>query len=194
SLAAILENPWVQRSFIVSNKDPPYSLYTDILGETFTYKRLDWEAARYFTLILCSKNLAVANCFRVPFVTKMGRDILVFDVLVSNTSTRTPLRECFRLCTAHLESLWEGIAYRQGQLALISSLLKGDLAMGSKIVAGVAGGDMNVCDSSEHQWHKASSIDLKDAWEDVPTPPIPVLRPFQKDHSFGQAKGNTWGY
>ena len=37
-------------------------------------------------------------------------------------------------------------------------------------------------------------MDLKDVWEDVPALPVPVLKPFQKDFSYGRARGNTWGY
>ncbi|KAF7511609.1 hypothetical protein GJ744_003772 [Endocarpon pusillum] len=64
----------------------------------------------------------------------------------------------------------------------------------SKIIAGLVGGDMNALEKSEHLFHKESDIDLSDVWEDVPAPPTPVLKPFQKDFSYGQARGNTWGY
>ncbi|KAL8717490.1 MAG: hypothetical protein Q9225_005271 [Loekoesia sp. 1 TL-2023] len=30
--------------------------------------------------------------------------------------------------------------------------------------------------------------------EDVPAPPTPQLKPFQKDLTYGRAKGNTYGY
>lgn len=63
-----------------------------------------------------------------------------------------------------------------------------------KIVAGLVGGDMNSIDKSEHEFHKRDDIDLKDVWEDVPAPPIPKLRPFQKDLTYGRARGNTYGY
>jgi tyrosyl-DNA phosphodiesterase 2 len=53
---------------------------------------------------------------------------------------------------------------------------------------------MNAIDKSEHLFHKASDVDLEDVWEEIPAPPIPVLKPFQKDLSYGQARGNTWGY
>ncbi|KAL2011634.1 hypothetical protein VTN00DRAFT_4352 [Thermoascus crustaceus] len=134
------------------------------------------------------------NCFRVPFVSDMGRDALVVDLPIFNPGRRTQSKESLRLCTTHLESLWVGKAYRPGQLALISALLKGTLSMGSRIVAGLVGGDMNAIDKPEHEFHRASEVDLKDVWEDVPPPPVPVLKPFQKDLSYGRARGNTWGY
>ena len=53
---------------------------------------------------------------------------------------------------------------------------------------------MNAIDRSEHDFHKASDVDRKYVWEDIPAPPVPVLKPFQKDFSYGKARGNTWGY
>jgi hypothetical protein len=53
---------------------------------------------------------------------------------------------------------------------------------------------MNAIDAPEHELHKADNVDLKDVWEDVPAPPNPVLKPFQKDTTYGRARGNTWGY
>jgi tyrosyl-DNA phosphodiesterase 2 len=79
-------------------------------------------------------------------------------------------------------------------LALISALLKGAPTKEYRVVAGLVWGDMNAFNKSEHLFHNASDIDLKDMWEDMPAPPIPVLRPFQKELSYGQARGNTWGY
>jgi len=194
SLQVILENSWVQAHFVLSNINCPESLYTNIPGESFILKRLDWKAAPYFTLTMISKNLAITNCFRVPFVTGMGRDALVVDIPISNPERRTQAKESIRLCTTHLESLFGGKAYRPGQLALISALLKGTPSMDSRIIAGLVGGDMNAIDRPEHEFHKANEVNLKDVWEDVAPPPVPILKPFQKDLSYGQARGNTWGY
>ncbi|KAI9769853.1 MAG: hypothetical protein M1840_003847 [Geoglossum simile] len=74
------------------------------------------------------------------------------------------------------------------------SVAERDTNYGSKIIAGLVGGDMNAIDRPEHEFHKASDIDLKDVWEDVLAPPVPVLKSFQKDFSYGRARGNTWGY
>lgn len=194
SLQVILENSWVQQNFVLSNVKPPESLHTDIPGESFIMRKPDWMAAPYFTLMMISRHLAIMDCFRVPFVTGMGRDALVVDIPVLNPGGRTERTESLRLCTTHLESLWGGKAYRPGQLALIAALLKGAPTRESRIMAGFVGGDMNAIDRSEHEFHKASDVDLKDAWEDTPAPPVPVLRPFQKDFSYGRARGNTWGY
>jgi hypothetical protein len=92
-------------------------------------------------------------------------------------------------------------ADRPRQLALISAILKGKppstykIPLSTyKIAAGLVGGDMNSIDKAEHELHKREDIDLKDVWEDVPAPPIPKLKPFQRDLTFGRAKGNTYGY
>ena len=194
SLQVILENPWVQRNFVLSNVDPPKSLYTNSPGQSFILKHLKWRAVPYFTLMMISRHLAITDCFRVPFVTVMGRDALVVDIPVFNHEGRTQPKESLRLCTTHLESLWGGRAYRPGQLAMVSALLKGEPTIESKIIAGLVGGDMNAIDRSEHEFPKASDVDLKDVWEDIPAAPIPILKPFQKDFSYGRARGNTWGY
>lgn len=194
SLQVILDNAWVQRNFILSDVDPPASLYTDIPGKSFIMRQLDWDAAPYFTLMMISRQLAITNCFRIPFVTSMGRDALVIDIPVSNPGGRTQMKESLRLCTTHLESLWGGKRYRPGQLALISALLKETSTMESRIIAGLVGGDMNAIDKSEHEFHKSNDVNLNDAWEDVPALPVPILKPFQKDLSYGRARGNTWGY
>lgn len=194
SLQAIMENPWVQQNFVLSNVSPPESHYTYIPGESFILNQLEWKAAPYFTLTMISKHLAITNCFRVPFLTMMGRDALVVDIPIINSGGQTHSRECIRLCTTHLESLWPGKVYRPGQLALISALLKGTLSMDSRVIAGIVGGDMNAIDRAEHDLHKASEVNLKDVREDISAPPVPVLKPFQKDSSYCRARGNTWGY
>lgn len=102
--------------------------------------------------------------------------------------------ESLRLCTTHLESLWVGKRYHLGQLALVSTLLKGTPSMGTKVVWGLVRGDMNAMDGSEHELHKIDDIDLKDIWENKPLPAIPVLRPGKKDLTYGRARGNTWSY
>jgi tyrosyl-DNA phosphodiesterase 2 len=178
----------------LSNADPPQSIFIDIPGEPFILKHLEWQAAPYFTVMLISKDLSIVSCFCAPFATNMGRVALVVDIPIANNDRSTPARECLRLCTTHLESLWDANGCRPNQLALISAILKGNPPSTYKIAAGLVGGDMNSIDKTEHELHKREDIDLKDAWEDVPAPPIPKLKPFQRDPTYGRARGNTWGY
>ncbi|KAI4179935.1 MAG: hypothetical protein LQ348_005293 [Seirophora lacunosa] len=143
-------------------------------------------------MMLVSRDLAIANCFRAPLVSRMGRDALVVDVAVRD---RDPATKVLRLCTTHLESLWEGRErYRPTQLRSIADLLKGASSLGSKIIGGIVGGDMNAIDRAEHELHRTNGIDLKDAWEDVPALEAPQLKRGRKDLTYGRAKGNTWGY
>lgn len=53
---------------------------------------------------------------------------------------------------------------------------------------------MNSVNPSEHNTHRAPELGLKDRWEDEPAPTPPALKPFQKDITYGKARGNTWGY
>ncbi|KAI1194797.1 Endonuclease/exonuclease/phosphatase [Nemania serpens] len=188
SLQAILEHAWVQRNFTLSNIDAPAPVIVDIPGPSFTMRETLWEGDRYFTLMMVSKTLPMSKCFRLPFTTKMGRDALVVDIAISN------FNESFRLCTTHLESLWIGKPYRLGQLTSISALLKGKSVPNGKIIGGMVGGDMNAFTQPEHGNHKIPEVDLNDVWEDEPAPLLPVLKAFQKDTSYGRARGNTYGY
>lgn len=53
---------------------------------------------------------------------------------------------------------------------------------------------MNPISPLDFTCHKTSDVDLRDVWEDTPFLPSPRLKPFQKDLTYGRAKGNTWGY
>ena len=193
SLQEILNCSWVQQNFALSNVAPPESLYTDIAGESFILKKLRWSAAPFFTLMMVSRDIPITGCFRVPFMSIMGRDALVIDIPVSLDGDCSEEERCLHLCTTHLESL-DAQPFRAGQLGLISKLLKGTPHTASRVIGGLVGGDMNAFDQSEHEIHKTIDVDLNDVWEDVPAPPVPTLKPFRKDLSYGQARGNTWGY
>jgi hypothetical protein len=101
SLQVIMENSWVQRNLVLSNVGPPESTYTDIAGNSFILRKLSGQP--YFTLIITSRHLAITNCFRVPFVTEIGRDALVVNIPVFSPSRRIQPKEIFRHCTTHLE-------------------------------------------------------------------------------------------
>ncbi|KAH8746073.1 hypothetical protein F5883DRAFT_255746 [Diaporthe sp. PMI_573] len=126
--------------------------------------------------------------------TSMGRDALVIDIPMMDSEEAKHSTESFRLCTTHLESLEYGQSYRRGQLATISALLKGTSVLGSQIVARLVGGDMNAIDRPEHEFHRQKDIALSDVWECFLAPSIPTRKPFQKDLSYGRARGNTSGY
>ena len=127
----------------------------------------------------------------------MERDALLVDIPIS------PIRgdsghskRILRLCTTHLESLWEleGHEFRPRQLAQIFALLKAPSRHGVEIVGGLVGGDMNHISPLDFTCYQTSDINLRDVWEDTPCLPDPRLKPFQKDLTYGRAKGYTWGY
>lgn len=200
-LDTIMRCPWVREYFQLTNVEGPKSQYEDVRGPSFIRSQLKWEAAPYFTLMLVAKSLPVQNCFRVPLTTAMGRDALVVDVLSEPTRKEDgkPDGDLIRLCTTHLESLWDPRGYRLSQLSRIAEILRGGPGQGmvageGRLIGGLVGGDMNANDKSEHKFHTRPEINLQDVWEDVPRSPPPRLKPFQKDVTLGRSKGNTWGY
>ena len=175
SLRAILAHQWVKDHFAISEIEAPQ---------------------RYFTLMMVSRDVPAENWFRVLFPSKMERDALVVDILVSSSKGDTANhKKIIRLCTTHLESLPEpeGKELRPLQLAQISALLKESSTPALEIVGGLVGGDMNTISKLDSSCHKAAHIDLRDIWEEANTLPIPKLKPFQKDFTYGRARGYTWG-
>ncbi|KAL5115791.1 hypothetical protein ACEQ8H_006286 [Pleosporales sp. CAS-2024a] len=116
--------------------------------------------------------LRIANCFRVPLESEMGRDALFVDLPISVTGSATSTKS----------------------IPTISSLLKKDKNRDNHIHAGFFGGDTNSNTKNDYGLHKTPEVDLIDVWEDEPAPIILKLKPFQKDLSLGRARGNTWGY
>ena len=176
SLAAILEHSWVKDNFAISDVDVP---------------------ERYITIMMVSQQLQAGSWFRCPLPTRMGRDALLVDVPISSVRGDTGhSKRILRLCTTHLESLWEceGHEFRPRQLAQISALLKAPSRHGVEIAGGLVGGDMNPISPLDFICHQTCDVDLRDVWEDIPYLPGPRPTPFRKDLSYGRAKGNTWGY
>ena len=176
SLLAILEHSWIKKNFAISNVDAP---------------------ERYFTLIMVSQHLQAESWFRMSLPTWMKRDALVVDIPIAPVEGEPEhSKRILRLCITHLESLWEdeGTELRPRQLAQISALLKAPAKHGVQIAGGLVGGDMNPISPFDIICYKTSDIDLRDVWEDTPSLPGLCLKPFQKDPTYGRAKGNTWGY
>ena len=100
SLAAILEYPWIKKNFAVSNVDAP---------------------ERYFTLIMVSQHLQAESWLRFPLPTSMGRDALLVDLPISPIGGDSEhSKRILRLCTTHLESLWEPSKTKQNGLFQLS--------------------------------------------------------------------------
>lgn len=174
SLEAILNHSWIRENFVLSNTDAPRG---------------------HFTLMMVSQHIQAKRWFRVPFLSHMRRDALVVDIPISSLGGGSEhLQKCLRLCTMHLESSPEGNELRPSQLAQVSALLKAPPTRCTQIVGGLIGGDMNSTLPLEADSHRASDVDLRDVWEDTTPPPLPILKPFQRDRTYGRAKGITSGY
>lgn len=176
SLAAILTHSWIRNNFVLSNVEAPQN---------------------YFTLMMVSPQVQAETWFRMPFPSRMGRDALVVDIPILSSGKEPKQTNNFvRLCTTHLESLpeVEGQERRPLQLAQVSALMKAPPTSRAQIVAGLVGGDMNPISPIDAASHEAENVKLRDVWEETPPPPIPLLKPFQKDLTCGRARGNTWGY
>ena len=176
SLAAILEHSWVKNNLTISDVDAP---------------------EQYFTIMMVSQHLQAERWFRFPLPTRMGHDALLVDVSIPpNRGDSGHSKRILRLCTTHLESLWEpeGHEFRPRQLVQLSALLKAPSRHGVEIAGGLVGGDTNHISPLNSTCHQTSHINLRDVWEDTPYLPDPRLKPFQKDLTYGRAKGNTWGY
>lgn len=189
SLRAMIGHPWVQRNFILSDDKPPEVPRKVTLDASSRLKQSAQRETSYFTIMMASKNLPITTCFRAPLVTNMGRDVLAMDIHTHTLSQEEASnhQECVRLCTTHLESLWQGKEYRRGQLAVISDILKHPILPDSRVIGGVVGGDMNAIDKSEHAYHKESQVDLGDIWEDS------QIIAQQRGNYQHEEGGDTWG-
>lgn len=134
-LDVILKHSWVQDNFIPSDIRAAKSSRVVSITKRSTLKRSAKESAPYFPVIMAQKTLPVLGCFRVPFMTNFGRDVLAFDILSRQNASGG--QECIRLCTTHLESLSQGHMYRQGQLAIISEIFKNSIISDRKVIAGI---------------------------------------------------------
>ncbi|KAK7418041.1 hypothetical protein QQX98_004180 [Neonectria punicea] len=186
SLYAILRHPWVQHNFVLSDVKPPEVPRKVTLDASPVLTQSAQKETSYFTVMMASKGLPVTACFRAPLITNMGRDVLAMDIHTLGHKEASGRQECVRLCTTHLESLWQGKSYRQGQLAVISDLLKKPVLPGCNVIAGVVGGDMNAIDRSEHTYHKEPHINLRDIWEDS------QMTSQQHDNCQNEECGGTW--
>lgn len=175
SLSAIQEHPWIRENFMLSDLDPP---------------------GRYFTVMLVSLHVNTSNWFRVPLPSKMGRDALFVDIPLKDAEAVCHVK-ILRLCTTHLESLWEteGNEKRPLQLAQISSFLKAAPIGNSRIVAGLLGGDMNSISALDAVSHQAAAVDLRDVWGEPPlASDVPPTKRGVTDLTYGRVQGHTWGY
>ncbi|RGP64242.1 endonuclease exonuclease phosphatase family [Fusarium sporotrichioides] len=178
SLDVILKDKWTQHNFAFSDTEPPYEFdkFDDDDEEA------DLGLSRDFNMMMISRNLPIANCFRVPFVSETNRDALVVDVPVSVSEDHGPdvSKQSLRLCTTRFESSHAEMDLGYDQLASVSELLKGELSQGQKILGGLVGGDISGKDV-----HRDPRIGLKDVWEDEPSSVLPIPKSSWTDTTSG---------
>jgi tyrosyl-DNA phosphodiesterase 2 len=137
SLPAILEHPWIRKTFALSNTHPPRPV---------------------FALIMVSRHVQTDRLFHIPFQSRTDGSALVVDIPISSPGGESEHpKRILRLCTTHLDPPREAGNEEPGpsQLAQVSSLLKATPTPSSEITAGLVGGTMNLS-------HTAADVDLRD--------------------------------
>lgn len=166
SILHIREVEWIQQNFYATSSIP-LSLTPKIDGS------VRWDFSSSSCLTLVSRRLPRPLATHVQFGTgsdiRLGRGVVVTDMPIQGPDGIAFLR----LCNTHLSCGTQKASVRHGQLAGISSLLKGEALPPSagSVIAGVVGGDMNFTAEIENEY----DLDLTDAWD-------------------GTGDGNTWGY
>lgn len=148
-LDLIQQTPWIQNGFTI----------TDLTGQ-------HWPMAGSGTTMLVDRRLAVSNVYRVPWVSRFGRDGLFVDIGMDN--------RLLRLCNTHLESLPSVKPIRAEQAATAAKHLHAP-----EVYASVFAGDMNSIQPSDK--HIAEENNLKDAYLEL-------------GGVEGADEGFTWGY
>ncbi|KAK7183950.1 hypothetical protein DPSP01_011727 [Paraphaeosphaeria sporulosa] len=130
----------------------------------------NWLSPLYGTNTLIDRRLTIKNVFRVPWISKFGRDGLFVDLTLSDQGKGRVLR----LCNTHLESLVADPPVRPLQLQAAAPYLHD-----SSVAAGLLAGDLNAIQPFDRALH--SDNDLKDAYLELGG---------QEDSD----DGYTWGY
>ncbi|KAL1956879.1 hypothetical protein VTO42DRAFT_6727 [Malbranchea cinnamomea] len=136
-LDMIQETPWIQKGFTITDVDSEH-----------------WPTS-YGTTMLIDRRLTVANVFRVPWVSRFGRDGLFVDIHVPVADDRS--RRLLRVCNTHLESLPSDQPIRPKQVAAAAEHLHAPEVHGA-----VLAGDMNAIQPSDR--HIAAENKFKDAY------------------------------
>lgn len=150
---------------------------TDWIKKRFNTTDIDhrkWLSPRYGTTALVDRRLTIKNVFRVPWISKFGRDGLFLDVTLQNTQSPHEDTKVLRLCNTHLESLVADPPVRPLQLAAASQYLKK-----VEVAASLLAGDLNAIQPFDRTLHTEN--ELRDAY----------LELGGQEHS---DDGYTWGY
>ena len=194
----VLQNtPWVQSHFHLTDITPEF-----------------WGNGHYGTTTLIDRRLHISSSpVRVHFTeTKMDRDGLFVDVLLSNpshTSSHDPSPpHILRLCNTHLESLISDPPLRPLQLATCASYMHNQSQSSTTTTTITKGtttsttpnpcsssllaGDLNAIQPFDSTLHLQPNIALRDAFLSSPTTPTHLRAP---ENAFARnPETDTWGF
>jgi tyrosyl-DNA phosphodiesterase 2 len=156
-LRQIQESKWIQERFTI----------TDINNRHY-------RSPEYGTTTLVDRRLKTQSVFRVPWISKFGRDGLFVDIALTNPQSPEETSKVLRLCNTHLESLIADPPFRPLQLAQASTILTE-----TNVACALLAGDMNAIQPFDRTLH--SELNLKDAYLELGG---------QEDSQ----DGYTWGY
>lgn len=144
-LQQIQEAPWIRARFLITDLDAT-----------------SWKSPVYGTTALADRRLCIKEVFRVPWVSRFGRDGLFVDVELDVARPGSPdgasgARGVLRLCNTHLESLVADPPVRPLQLAAAAEYLRE-----RDVRAALLAGDLNAIQPFDRQLH--STHGLRDAY------------------------------
>lgn len=134
----------------------------------------NWLSPQYGTISLVDRRLDIQSVFRVPWISKFGRDGLFVDITLMNPQLPDEDAKILRLCNTHLESLIADPPVRPLQLAMASQYLNE-----TDVVCALLAGDLNAIQPFDRTLH--SELNLKDTYLE--------LGGQEDSHD-----GYTWGY
>jgi tyrosyl-DNA phosphodiesterase 2 len=134
----------------------------------------NWLSPQYGTTSLVDRRLDIQSVFRVPWISKFGRDGLFIDITLMNPQLPDEDAKILRLCNTHLESLIADPPFRPLQLAVASQYLNE-----TDVVCALLAGDLNAIQPFDRTMH--SELNLKDTYLE--------LGGQEDSHD-----GYTWGY
>jgi len=158
-LAALLEDPWIQKNWYMSDVDASAFGTQKFISITLISK-----------LWVATNGIQLGAIWRVAFPSRFGRDALCCDLVLNSSSKlpsgRRPIR--IRLINVHLDSLPINPSFRSDQVSIGASYLN---AAGRGIIAG----DFNCVLPEDDDLVRTNG--LTDAWEH--------LHPNDPGHTWG---------
>ncbi|KAF1935387.1 hypothetical protein EJ02DRAFT_131435 [Clathrospora elynae] len=107
----------------------------------------------YGTTTLVDRRLCISSVFRVPWISKFGRDGLFVDIALSHPQIPHVEGKVLRLCNTHLESLVADPPVRPVQLSAASTYLKKP-----EVACALIAGDLNAIQPFDRALHWENNL------------------------------------